>query len=151
MSTLIKQIHFHIVDALEAKMFWSNLSCHEKVAECITMTGNYLEKSTSDLPILASKKEEHCQAHRTNKFQAQWGVIDKRNEGRLDNFQNLDCNCCNPCKSAHLYNLLWPKGLHMPHSPTNLYRDDIVTVLKLNFSQYPSIHTNYIISHCTTL
>ena len=23
--------------------------------------------------------------------------------------------------------------------------------LKLNFSQYPSIHTNYIISHCTTL
>ena len=24
-------------------------------------------------------------------------------------------------------------------------------VLKLNFSQYPSIHTNYIISNCTTL
>ena len=23
--------------------------------------------------------------------------------------------------------------------------------LKLKFSQYPSIHTNYIISHCTTL
>ena len=23
--------------------------------------------------------------------------------------------------------------------------------LKLNFSQYPAIHTNYIISHCTTL
>ena len=23
--------------------------------------------------------------------------------------------------------------------------------LKLNFSQYPSIHTNYIMSHCTTL
>ena len=23
--------------------------------------------------------------------------------------------------------------------------------LKLNFSQYPSIHTNYIVSHCTTL
>ena len=25
------------------------------------------------------------------------------------------------------------------------------SMLKLNFSQYPSIHTNYIISHCTTL
>ena len=25
-----------------------------------------------------------------------------------------------------------------------------ITLLKLNFSQYPSIHTNYIISHCTT-
>ena len=24
-------------------------------------------------------------------------------------------------------------------------------ILKLNFCQYPSIHTNYIISHCTTL
>ena len=24
-------------------------------------------------------------------------------------------------------------------------------IVKLNFSQYPSIHTNYIISHCTTL
>ena len=30
-------------------------------------------------------------------------------------------------------------------------RDMESVVLKLNFSQYPSIHTNYIISHCTTL
>ena len=27
----------------------------------------------------------------------------------------------------------------------------VLILLKLNFSQYPSIHTNYIISHCTTL
>ena len=54
-----------------------------------------------ELPTLASKKEEHCRAYRTNKFQAQWGVIANRNEGRLDNFQNLDCNCCNPCNSVN--------------------------------------------------
>ena len=28
---------------------------------------------------------------------------------------------------------------------------DEIVKLKLKFSQYPSIHTNYIISHCTTL
>ena len=27
----------------------------------------------------------------------------------------------------------------------------LTITLKLNFSRYPSIHTNYIISHCTTL
>ena len=35
-----------------------------------------------------------------------------------------------------------------------LYQNSYINVLfwlKLNFSQYPSIHTNYIISHCTTL
>ena len=29
--------------------------------------------------------------------------------------------------------------------------DKLKALLKLKFSQYPSIHTNYIISHCTTL
>ena len=30
-------------------------------------------------------------------------------------------------------------------------RVEAMSILKLNFSQYSSIHTNYIISHCTTL
>ena len=34
---------------------------------------------------------------------------------------------------------------------TSQCRNDDWASLKLNFSQYPSIHTNYSISHCTTL
>ena len=30
-------------------------------------------------------------------------------------------------------------------------KKELNEMLKLNFSQYPSIHINYIISHCTTL
>ena len=43
------------------------------VSTCCPTTARMNEWKTSvtELPTLASKKEEHCRAHRTNKFQAQ--------------------------------------------------------------------------------
>ena len=64
---------------------------------CMKSAGGHIRAAN----IGFKKRGALRRAHPTNKFQAQWGVIAKRNEGRLDNFQNLDCNCCNPCNSVN--------------------------------------------------
>ena len=55
-------------------------------------------------------------------------------------------------RSSNLHHLIdWT----MPSSTTCLFlvyrSDELVDMLKVTFMQYPAIHTNYIISHCTTL
>ena len=52
----------------------------------------------------------------------------------------------------YIHHVNWDE-CNMPHYLC--MKDDLCLLgkplLKLKFSQYPSIHTNYIISHCTTL
>ena len=48
-----------------------------------------------------------------------------------------------------LFKLTWIRPLYMIHAITSVI--NLGSALTLTFRQYPAIHTNYIISHCTTL
>ena len=73
---------------------------------------------------------------------ASWGKICYKC-GESNHFANV-------CRSTTANtNLI--ANVEQPLSPTDADLCNDMYALKLNFSQYPSIHTNYIISHCTTL